>query len=249
MLTNITFLGHSTVILDFNGFKVITDPVFQNRIIHLGRTAPVPNQEMLRKVDLVLISHLHYDHLDMPSLRMLGEKPLVCVPKGAGDFLRKKKIPNIRELEVGEEFVIGDIPIRTTIARHINTRHPMGIQAECMGYLIGDQVTVYFPGDTQIFPEMACLADRIDVALMPVWGWGPSLGRMHMGPKEAAQALALLKPKLAIPIHWGTYIPIGLAWLRPAFHSIPPLLFANFAAKDSPEVEVRILKPGESTVF
>ena len=249
MFTKITFLGHSTLILDFNGVRVITDPVFRRRIFHLTRTVPLPEPVIYQDIDIALISHLHYDHLDIQSLRSLGEKALICVPKGAGNLLHKNGIDNFRELAIGEEFSLGKFPVRTTYARHRNSRHPLGMQADCMGYLIGDEIIVYYPGDTQIFPEMASLSDRIDVALMPVWGWGPHLGRMHMSPEQAAQSLAYLKPKLAIPIHWGTYLPIGLARLNPAFHSSPPLVFAGSVEKNQPQVEVRILKPGESTIY
>jgi len=249
MRMRIDYLGHSTVIFEFDGTRVITDPVFRRRIFHLTRTVPLPEPVIYQDIDIALISHLHYDHLDIHSLRSLGEKTLICVPKGAGNLLNTNGIDNFRELEIGEEFFLGNLPIRTTYARHRNSRHPLGMQADCMGYLVGDEIIVYYPGDTQLFPGMASISDRIDVALIPVWGWGPHLGRMHMSPEQAANSLAFLKPRLAIPIHWGTYLPIGLAWLNPAFHSTPPLVFAQSAKKYHPQVEVRILKPGESTIY
>jgi L-ascorbate metabolism protein UlaG (beta-lactamase superfamily) len=122
------------------------------------------------------------------------------------------------------------------------------MQADWMGYLVGNEIIMFYPGDTQIFPEMAAISNIIDVALMPVWGWGPHLGRMHMSPEQAAQALAMLKPKMAIPIHWGTYLPIGMAWLKLAFHSFPPLVFAESVNKNHPQVEVRILKTGQTII-
>jgi L-ascorbate metabolism protein UlaG (beta-lactamase superfamily) len=249
MPVKIDYLGHSTVILELNGTRVITDPVFRNRIFHLTRTVPLPEPVIYKDIDIALVSHLHYDHLDIQSLRSLGEKALVCVPKGAGILLRKNGISNFRELVIGEEFSLSKLPVRTTYARHRNSRHPLGMQADCLGYLIGDENIVYYPGDTQIFPEMASISARIDVALIPVWGWGPHLGRMHMSPEQAAQSMAYLKPKLAIPIHWGTYLPTGMQWLKPAFHSSPPLVFAGSVKKNHPQVEVRILRPGDSTIY
>ncbi len=168
------------------------------------------------------------------------------VPKGAGELLKKNKINNFIELIVGDEQEIFGLKIRTTPAQHINSRHPFGIQADCMGYLIEKGVRVYYPGDTQKFPEMVNISDRIDVALIPVWGWGPHLGRMHMSPIDAAESLTLLNPRLAIPIHWGTYLPVGMAWLNPAFHRMPPQIFAKTAARIAPDVLVKILMPGES---
>lgn len=116
-----------------------------------------------------------------------------------------------------------------------------------MGYLIADDIVVYFPGDTKLFPEMATIAERIDVALMPVWGWGPHLGRMHMSPTKAALALAYFKPSLAIPIHWGTYPPAGMFWMKPSFHTAPPIIFTNAAGKFAANVEIMILPPGDLT--
>ena len=97
-----------------------------------------------------------------------------------------------------------------------------------------------------MFPEMADLARNIKVAMLPVWGWGPNLGLGHMDPQQAAQALQLLQPDIAIPIHWGTFLPFGLKWLLPRILSDPPRFFASFAEKLAPEVRVIILEPGES---
>ena len=104
---------------------------------------------------------------------------------------------------------------------------------------------VYFAGDTDLFDAMADLAP-LDVALLPVWGWGPSLGHGHMDPARAASALSMLRPRLAIPIHWGTLYPAGLGWFRPHLLTEPPLRFARQAAELAPEVEVRVLEPGQS---
>jgi L-ascorbate metabolism protein UlaG (beta-lactamase superfamily) len=82
----------------------------------------------------------------------------------------------------------------------------------------------------------------LDVALLPVWGWGPSLGRGHLNPRTAAETLRLLRPRVAVPIHWGTYFPIGRGGRRLAD---PPHEFARHAAELAPDVEVRVLKPGD----
>lgn len=243
----ITYLGHASLLIEINGLRVITDPVFRRRIFHLVRTVPLPDREVYQDIDLVLISHLHYDHLDLKTIRTLGKHALVCVPKGAGRLLEKNRISNYRELIIGEGFSMKNLSIRTVYSWHVDRRHPLGLQARCMGYLIANEAVIYYPGDTRLFPEMASIADRIDVALMPVWGWGPHLGRMHMSPTQAGQALAFLKPRLAIPIHWGTYLPAGMGWLKPSFHSAPPLVFARAAARTMPEVEIRILNPGDTT--
>jgi L-ascorbate metabolism protein UlaG (beta-lactamase superfamily) len=94
---------------------------------------------------------------------------------------------------------------------------------------------------------MERLAGGLDVALLPVWGWGPSLGAGHLDPERAARAAALLAPRIAIPIHWGTFFPLGLARLRSSLVQAPPREFARRAAELAPQVDVRVLSPGEST--
>ena len=101
---------------------------------------------------------------------------------------------------------------------------------------------VYFAGDTDLFPEMAELAGALDVALLPVSGWGPKSGPGHMDPREAAEALALVRPRLAVPIHWGTLRRVALR----AAGSAPARAFADAVAELAPDTEVRILQAGES---
>jgi L-ascorbate metabolism protein UlaG (beta-lactamase superfamily) len=91
---------------------------------------------------------------------------------------------------------------------------------------------------------MASLAENLDTALLPVWGWGPTLGSGHLDPRRAAEALRLLRPRRAIPIHWGTFRPIGMGWSRMRFLTHPPQAFARHAAEMAPEVEVRVVAPG-----
>jgi L-ascorbate metabolism protein UlaG (beta-lactamase superfamily) len=112
--------------------------------------------------------------------------------------------------------------------------------------LIDGSYEIYFAGDTDLFPEMADIGLELDLAFLPVWGWGPNLGKGHMDPFRAAQALEHLRPEVAIPIHWGTYSPVGLELLRPKFLTRPPLDFAEHAARLSPRVAVHILQPGQS---
>lgn len=108
---------------------------------------------------------------------------------------------------------------------------------------------VYFAGDTALFSEMADIAPSLDVALVPVAGWGPKLGPGHMGPLDAARAVALMRPRLAIPVHWGTLLPIGLGHSQRKQLEEPPRLFAEHVAHLAPSVEVRIVDPGQATVL
>jgi hypothetical protein len=101
-------------------------------------------------------------------------------------------------------------------------------------------------GDTDLFEGMAALAEKLDLALLPVWGWGPNLGPGHLDPKRAARAVAMLSPRIAVPIHWGTFFPLGLASLLPRRLSAPPHEFAGWCERLAPQVVVRILLPGEA---
>jgi hypothetical protein len=86
----------------------------------------------------------------------------------------------------------------------------------------------------------------LDLALLPIWGWGPYVGAGHLNPTSAARALELIRPRVAVPIHWGTFYPAGLRWLRPQFLVDPPLEFARRANERAPEVAVEIVPPGSS---
>ena len=124
-------------------------------------------------------------------------------------------------------------------------RNPFGAPTAALGFVVNGRNRIYFAGDTDLFDGMADFAP-LDVALLPVWGWGPSLGHGHMDPARAARALTMLSPRLAIPIHWGTLYPAGLGWFRPRLLTEPPRRFARHAAELAPDVDVQVLEPGES---
>jgi L-ascorbate metabolism protein UlaG (beta-lactamase superfamily) len=135
-------------------------------------------------------------------------------------------------------------------ARHDHRRRPgpASLRAEAQGYVVsGPERTVYFAGDTGLFEGMSDLAPSLDVALLPVAGWGPTLGPGHMDPLDAARAAGLIAPRLAIPIHWGTLLPIGIAQRHRDRLGDPPRQFAEHVASLAPSVEVRILEPGQET--
>ena len=244
---SIGYVGHATVLIDLDGVRLLTDPLLRNRVTHLRRAAKV-DAGALRGVDAVLISHLHYDHLDMPSLQRLGRELPVVAPKGAGALIRRKAaVRNVVELAEGEQLEIGSLTVRATHAVHDPGRLPFGVSADPLGYVVtGASTSVYFAGDTDVFDEMAGLAP-VDVALLPIWGWGPSMGPGHMDPVGAARAAAILGARVAIPIHWGTYYPIHLGVRgRPPYLETPPELFREALREYSPTTELRVLRPGES---
>lgn len=243
----ITYVGHATVLIELDGVRILTDPILRNRIAFLRRRkAGRPQAAHYRDIDAILLSHLHHDHLDPPSLRRVGPGVDLFVPAGAGDFMRKNGMQRVHELGVGDSAEVGALRVHATYADHSPQRHPFGIAADCLGYVVEGSYRIYFPGDTDLFPEMVELAEDLDVALMPVWGWGPTLGSGHLDPRRAAEALRLLRPRVAVPIHWGAFYPAGLGLLNTDFLTVPPMRFAEHAAEVAPDVIVCIVQPGES---
>jgi L-ascorbate metabolism protein UlaG (beta-lactamase superfamily) len=247
MSNRVTYVGHATVLIGLDGVRLLTDPVLRNRVAHLRRHGPAPAPEARAGIDAVLISHLHQDHADLPSLRQLERQTQVLAPPGAGEFLGRAGFSNVRELAPGEGASVAGVRVSAVPAVHRGGRPPFGPPAETIGFMIAGSRRIYFAGDTDLFEGMAELAGELDLALLPVWGWGPKLGSGHLDPEGAARAAALLEPRIAIPIHWGTLFPLGLARLRPGSLSAPPREFERRAAELAPQVEVRVLSPGEST--
>jgi L-ascorbate metabolism protein UlaG (beta-lactamase superfamily) len=244
----LTFVGHSTVLIELDGMRILTDPIFRHRFVHVVRRAPPPDPGHLEDLDLVLISHVHHDHLDRPSLRRLGGDPTVVVPRGARRFLPRPMKGRVEEVVQGKTLALGGIEIEATHADHrpgrIRHRGPAAV-----GYRITGTKRIYFAGDTDLFRGMRELgAGGLDVALLPVGGWGTKLGSGHLDPRRAAEALDLLRPRIAIPIHWGTFRMMGLRRQGPGPLTEPSRAFAQEAAERAPDVEVRILAPGEATV-
>lgn len=258
----IVFLGHATVLIELDGVRLLTDPLLRDRVAHLRRQVPLLDPAVYAGIDAVLISHLHHDHLDLASLRMLGSDMPLLVPTGAGAWMEERGFTNVTELSAGEMAPVGtQVTVTAVEARHDGRRHPGGLRAETLGYLVDGQHTVYFAGDTELFDGMSELrsthergdtsgqSPRVDVALLPVAGWGPTLGAGHMDPLDAARAARLIRPQIAIPMHWGTLLPIGLAGRHGSRLGDPPRIFAEHVASLASGVEVRILRPGQETRF
>lgn len=243
--SNLTFVGHATLLIEMDDVCLVTDPVLRSQILHLRRQKKLIDPTVVRNADALLISHAHRDHLDIPSLKFMGDSTPMIVPRGTAPLLRSNGFQHVKELAIGESTSVGTVTIRATYADHDGIRLRHGARTDCLGYIIDGSFRIYFAGDTALFPEMADLAEDLDIALLPVWGWGPNLGPGHMNPYQAALAVRMLAPALAIPIHWGTLFPLGLRWMFPKHLIDPPHAFVNFAARLAPEVKVKILSPGD----
>jgi len=228
-----------------DGGRVVTDPVLVQRLLHLRRySAPAP---ALGQVDAVLLSHAHQDHLDFRSLRRIGRATRIVAPRGCGSILRRRGFRRVDELDVGHAVEVGALKVRAIPADHPTKRMPFGGESLSVGYAIEGEQSIAFLGDTDLFDEMAYLGPGIDVALVPVWGWGPAIGAGHLDPESAARAMRMLQPRIAIPIHWGTLATWTLRSRQPDFLSWPGPEFARQLARLAPDVEARVLAPGEST--
>ena len=242
----VTFVGHSTVLIELGGFRVLTDPLLRPRFLHVRRVVHAPAPDLLERVDALLISHLHMDHLDFPSIRRLDRGTPVVVSSGGGRALRRRGFRDITEVDPGEVLPLGGIVVTVTDALHEGRRWPVGPHVEALGYLLhGPRHTVYFAGDTDLYDGMADLAGKVDVALLPISGWGPKVGEGHLDGHSAAEAAALIQPRYVVPIHWGTYLRMGLVGRHPELLSEQPRTLVTDAERLAPDVDVRVLRPGE----
>jgi L-ascorbate metabolism protein UlaG (beta-lactamase superfamily) len=239
-LSGLTWLGHSTVVIDLEGTRVVTDPVLRARVWHLRRER-VAATDALEDLDAILVSHTHYDHLDLGSLDRLDRNLSVVVPRGVGRLVRRRGFERVFELDVGGELALGAVRIRATHAEHESSRGPISPSTPSLGYVVEGRARIYFAGDTGLFPQMSKIAP-VDVALLPVAGWGPRLPAGHLDPAGAAEALRLLRPKAAVPIHWGTLWRLFAD--RP--DDRPAREFVRIARELAPEVDVRVLSIGET---
>lgn len=243
---SLTWIGHATNLIEYGGHRVLTDPIVTQRVAHLRRRRPVPR---IDPVDTVLVSHVHMDHLHVPSLRLVAAEAEVVVPSGARPLVARLGSAGVREVVVGDRFdMAGGISVEVVHAEHLAGRGPHSrIRAEPVGYVVrAGGVAIYFAGDTDLFPQMSELG-VIDIALIPIWGWGPTLGEKHLTPVSAAEATMRIAPRRVIPIHWGTYTPIRARRGSPPWLENPIAEFREQLGHAGLEDRLHVLYPGDST--
>ncbi|MEV6304015.1 MBL fold metallo-hydrolase [Actinoplanes sp. NPDC051861] len=248
--TSVTWWGHSTVSLADSGVTLLTDPLLTGRLAHLRRMAgPVPT--LADPPDAVLLSHLHADHFHVASVRAVPGEPLLIMPRGARSFAVKNLGRSVAErcveLAPGEDTTISGVRVRAVPAKHDGARGPWSRdRALAIGFVIEGASRTWFAGDTGLFDEMSDLGP-LDLALIPVGGWGPTLkSHGHLDPEDGAEALRRVKSSWAVPVHYGTLWPIGFGRVRRYMFSEPGNQFAEHAARTSPDTRVRVLAHGES---
>ncbi|MFC5180476.1 MBL fold metallo-hydrolase [Actinomadura harenae] len=250
MSAAITWWGHATATIEVDGVRLLTDPVLTGRIGHLRRRRGPAPDVAARRADAVLISHLHADHLHLPSLALLPDDVPLIVPRGTARFLADAGRADLADRSVetrpGGETALDGVGVRAVPALHSGRRTPWSrYEAPALGYVIEGGRRVWFAGDTDLFPQMDALGP-VDAALVPVGGWGPTLGPGHLDPARAAEAVRRVRASLAVPIHYGTFWPIGMERVRPGLFLGPEQAFAIHARIAAPDTTVCILTPGET---
>ncbi|MFH8798931.1 MBL fold metallo-hydrolase [Streptomyces sp. NPDC017936] len=250
MPVEITWWGHATCTVADSDVRVLTDPLFTRRLAHLRRRRGALPPPDAWHADVALVSHLHADHLHVPSLARLAPGTRLLVPRGAPRAvpgLRRLGHLRIAEMSPGDETSVDGVRIRAVPARHDGRRLPVGPhRSPALGYVVEGEARTYFAGDTGLFEDMAKEVGPVEVALLPVGGWGPYLGEGHLDAGRAAEALVRLAPRSAVPVHYGTYWPIGMDAVRPHEFHAPGDEFVRLAAERAPQVAVHRLGHGES---
>jgi L-ascorbate metabolism protein UlaG (beta-lactamase superfamily) len=241
-----TWLGHATVVIETEGARLITDPLLRDRFLHIRRYAA--SVDAPSSVDAVLFSHLHHDHLDMASLEQVSGP--VVGPRGTARTLRRTRRV-VSEVKPGDAMTFGDARVTATRAVHDGRRWHLAhrYDDDTLGFIVeAEGVRTYFAGDTELFEGMSDLGP-LDLALVPIWGWGPKLGPGHMDPSQAADAVALLAPRTVVPIHWGTFFPVHMHRSHGHLLTEPVVTFRERCAVVAPDVRVEVIEPGNSLVI
>ncbi len=258
-MITLTWIGHASVVLDVDGVRLVTDPLLRNHSGLLRRNSPLPVEETWQGADAVLVSHLHHDHAEPASLH-LADAPQVLASAANAGWLRRigvhgEGLPaqgwqTVRGADQGRPGG-GEVEVALVRADHHNRPMPHRPN-DAHGHLVrGAAGVIWFAGDTSVFEEMQDLPARagaeIDLALIPIGGWGPRLSPGHMGPHEAAQACALAGVRAVLPIHFGTFHPAGFHLTSLSWMHRPLETFARDLAEHSPGTRLIALTPGATT--
>jgi L-ascorbate metabolism protein UlaG (beta-lactamase superfamily) len=235
------------VVLDIGGARLVADPLLRANNGPLRRRGTVPDAAWWVGADMALVSHLHHDHAELSSLRLMGSLPILTGDSNAA-WLRRR---GLRGVSSGEQWIdVTGTGVQVRLVKAVHHSRPMPHRPNgANGHLVRTaERCVWLAGDTDLYPEVADLsrlAGRdVDLAVVPIGGWGPRLSAGHMGPREAALACARTGARWALPVHWGTLHPPVIhrfgGWLdRPGGE------FATALKQEAPSCELVILTPGQ----
>ncbi len=241
----VTFLGHSSALITMDGVKILADPNVNRHILFfLRRRSKVPMRiRDLPHPDLILISHGHYDHLDLPTLRRLPRKTPVVAPPGLKPVIKRAGKDRIITLSQWRSHHLGSVTVTAVPARHFSGRPPFFLRTGYHGYVIHGEATVYFAGDSGLFEGMREIGERwnIDIALLPIGAYQPPpFRRHHMSPEDAIEAARRLRARAVVPIHWGAFKLSLEPFDEPVRRLERAAREANFSSK------IHVLSPGQS---
>ncbi|GAA4701661.1 MBL fold metallo-hydrolase [Nocardioides conyzicola] len=246
---SLTWWGHASATIALDDVRVAVDPLLSDQLFHLHRYTAHPTAEAT-DADVVLVSHLHHDHLHLPSLRRFGRDVPILVPRGGESLLRDLGPDRVLPVAPGDVLEVGGATVRVLAATHDGGRGPhTRIAGPPLGFRVdAADRSAWFPGDTELREDMYDVG-RVDLALVPVGGWGPTLEDGHLDPVDGAEAVRRVGAGLAVPVHWGTFWPLGLRRLARANHQrlfvTPGERFLAAVADLTPEIRALLAVPGE----
>ncbi len=251
----INWLGHSTVVLDMDGVRLVADPLLRANAGILRRRGSRPDEDAWAGTDAVLLSHLHHDHAELASLRRVRGAPVLTARENA-DWVRRRRGLKSLDVDAASWTHVGQAQtVGVKLAPAMHQARPMPHRPNAAsGHLVrGLSGIVWVAGDTELFPGLedlpASAGGAIDVAVVPVGGWAPRLSKGHMGPREAAIACRMVGARYAIPVHWGTlHVPGGEVWPRGWMDSPGPT-FAHWLGLEAPNCRPVVLAIGESVAI
>ncbi len=244
------WLGHATVVLDVGGARLLTDPLLRPHAGLLRRRAATPRREHWSEPDAVLLSHLHHDHAELGSLRLLGAVPVVSARSNAS-WLAHQGVDGAVGIGADEWWTVPGTSVRVRPVPAVHGHRPMPHRPNAaLGFLVvAPGLRVWFAGDTEPYPQMRRIPDLaggpVDLALVPVGGWGPRLSGGHMHPAQAAAVCEEVGARRAVPVHWGTLHAPASRRLPPGWMDRAGPAFAHALARRA-EVEPVLLAPGEA---
>jgi N-acyl-phosphatidylethanolamine-hydrolysing phospholipase D len=250
---SLTWIGHATFVLRLGGKLIATDPIWSPRISGVipRRAPPGVAFEALPPLDLVAVTHNHFDHLDLPTLRRIGPQALYVTPVGNGELLRKEGFEKVVELDWWESHTEGPLTVTLVPARHWSMRAPWNRNDMLWGGFVfrGPEGIAYHAGDTALTDEFVEIGRRcgpIDWAMLPIGAYEPRwfMEPQHMNPEEAVEAFVRLAARQLVAMHWGTFKltdePLG---------EPPERVRAAFAARALDPSKLWILDIGETRLL
>lgn len=216
----VTFVNHSTVLLQTGGVNILTDPVWSERVSPVSFSGPKRHRapgirfEDLPPIHILLISHNHYDHLDLPTLRRLSSahRPIVFCPLGVAGLARHTGLRDVHELDWGQEQVWTGMRVHCVRAQHFSARGPFDRnRALWCGWVLETKAgNIYFAGDSGFGEFFSQIGERfapIRLALLPIGAYEPEwfMGPVHMTPEQAVAVKEMVGAEVAVAIHFGTF--------------------------------------------